>query len=309
MLLLPLLLAAAIEAGPGVLLIPGSFVPGQQPDGNSVIFVGKEKLLVVDTRRHASHTEEIVALSKKMYSPVVDIVNTHWHLDHIGGNALLRREFPKVRIYASPALAEARRGFLENYRKQLEGAIAQTSDPAQKETYTTELHLVESADQLAPDVVITKSQKMALGGRRVELHLEKNAVTAGDLWIYEPFSRVLVSGDLVTLPVPFLDTACPAGWSAALDHLARKKFDVLIPGHGAPMSRADFDTYRTAYHHLIACSASTAEKQTCIDGWMTDAAPLLKDEKPEFVRSLLDYYVGNVLRGDPAALRKRCGVS
>lgn len=309
MLLLPLLLAAAIEAGPGVLLIPGSFVPGQQPDGNTVVFVGKEKLLVVDTGRHASHTEKIVALSKEMHSPVVDVVNTHWHLDHTGGNALLRREFPKVRIYASGALAEARKGFLDNYKHQLEGAIAQTSDTAQKETYTTELHLVESSDQLAPDVVVTKSQKLALAGRRVELHLEKNAVTAGDLWLYEPSTRVLVAGDLVTLPVPFLDTACPAGWSSALDRLERTKFNVLIPGHGAPMTRSDFETYRTAYRNLIACSASSAEKQQCIDGWMSDAAPLLKDEKPPFVRSLLDYYVGNVLRGDPAAIRKRCGAA
>ncbi|HEV8433408.1 MAG TPA: MBL fold metallo-hydrolase, partial [Thermoanaerobaculia bacterium] len=269
----------------------------------------KEKLLVVDTGRHQSHTEKIVELSKKMYSPVVDVVNTHWHLDHIGGNALIRREFPKVRIYASGALGDARKGFLENYRHQLEGVIAQTSDPAQKDAYTTELHLVEASDQLAPDVVVTKSQKMALGGRRVELYLEKNAVTAGDLWVYEPFSHVLVAGDLVTLPVPFLDTACPAGWSSALDRLERVKFKTLIPGHGAPMTRSDFETYRTAYRNLIACSASSAGKDQCIDGWMSDAAPLLKDEKPEFVRSLLDYYVGNVLRGDPAAIRKRCGAA
>ncbi len=307
MLLLSLLFSAAVNVGPGVLLIPGSFVPGQQPDGNTVVFVGKEKLLVVDTGRHRSHTEKIVALSKEMYSPVVDVVNTHWHLDHIGGNALLRREFPKVRIYASGALGEARKGFLENYKHQLEEAIAQTPEGAQKETYTTELHLVEASDRLAPDVVITKSQKLALGGRRVELHLEKNAVTAGDLWLYEPFSRVLVSGDLVTLPVPFLDTACPAGWSSALDRLDRVQFNTLIPGHGAPMTRADFEIYRTAYRNLIACSASSAAKEQCIDGWMSDAAPLLKDEKPPFVRSLLDYYVANILRGDPAAIRKRCG--
>ncbi|HEY2322226.1 MAG TPA: hypothetical protein VGJ82_05105, partial [Thermoanaerobaculia bacterium] len=62
-----------------------------------------------------------------------------------------------------------------------------------------------------------------------------------------------------------------------------------------------------AYRNLIACSASSATKEQCIDGWMSDAATLLKDEKPQFVRTLLDYYVGNVLRGDPAAIRKRCG--
>ena len=40
-----------------VTLVPGSFVRGQQPDGNSVILSGKRGLVVVDTGRHAAHTQ------------------------------------------------------------------------------------------------------------------------------------------------------------------------------------------------------------------------------------------------------------
>jgi len=34
----------------------------------------------------------------------------------------------------------------------------------------------------------------------------------------------LIAGDLVTLPVPFLDTACPNGWRKALDTLDDQRF-------------------------------------------------------------------------------------
>lgn len=303
----PAVSTPTVDVARGVFLIPGAFVPGQQPDGNSVVFTGRHGLVVVDSGRHASHTKKIVDAAQQLGKPVAAIVNTHWHLDHIAGNALLRHEYPQVRVYASAALADARKGFLERYRGQLEEMIAKTADAAQKQSLETELHLVESSAALAPDVVVERSQTLNLAGRTLQVHLETRAVTAGDLWLYDPSSRVLVSGDLVTLPVPFLDTACPAGWSATLDHLHGVDFAVLIPGHGAPMSRGDFETYRAAFRNYVSCAASPQSKEACIEGWMHDAAPLLKSADPGFVRSLADYYVGNVLRGDPAKLRDLCG--
>jgi glyoxylase-like metal-dependent hydrolase (beta-lactamase superfamily II) len=289
----------ALLVAPRVFLIPGSFVAGQQPDGNTVVFRGDRGLLVVDTGRHASHTRKIVDFAHEQKLPVTAVVNTHWHLDHIGGNALLRREYPHVRIYASDALAEARKGFLASYAKQLEEMIAKKPDA----TYSTELQLVRNADALMPDVVIGKSQQLTLAGHRLDVHLERNAVTAGDVWLYEPSTRVLVAGDLVTLPAPFLDTACPSKWQAALDGVAKVDFETVIPGHGAPMTRADFERYRTAFKNLIEC---TEMEQTCVELWLRDAKPLLKNEDAERVRSIVHYYIGNVLRGDPAKLRERC---
>jgi len=107
--------------------------------------------------------------------------------------------------------------------------------------------------------------------------------------------------------VPFLDTACPETWKTALARLAQKDFTLLVPGHGAPMSRADFETYRGAYGALLSCAASKAEKSSCIDGWMQDAATLLGKDDPKFVRSVLDYYMEAHLRGDPAKTAKLCG--
>jgi hypothetical protein len=44
-------LFAASEVVPGIYLIPGSFVPGSQPDGNTIVFTGRDGLVVVDSGR------------------------------------------------------------------------------------------------------------------------------------------------------------------------------------------------------------------------------------------------------------------
>lgn len=298
---------AATEVAPGVDLIPGHFVPNAQPDGNTVVFRGPKGLIVVDTGRHPEHTQAIVDFAKAQHAPVVAIINTHWHLDHIGGNPFLRREFPGVRVYASGALADAQKGFLAKYRAQLEEMIAKTADAEEQRPWRAELAIIDAGPALAPDEIVTKSGKRSIGGRALLLHLESHAVTAGDVWVFDPATRVLASGDLVTVPAPFLDTACPDRWKTALDHLAATDFEILVPGHGAPMHRKEFEAYRTAYDNLLSCSASAKVKKECIDGWMTDAGSLIASEDPRFVRSLVDYYIDNSLRGDPAVEARLCG--
>ena len=57
---------------------------------------------------------------------------------------------------------------------------------------------------------------MRIAGRIVDVHLAKFAATEGDVWLYEPKSKTVIAGDLVVGLVPFMDTACPEGWSKAL---------------------------------------------------------------------------------------------
>ena len=301
--------AETVSVAPGVDLIPGAFVQGRQPDGNSVIFRTGEGLVVVDTGRHAEHTQRIVDYAQAAGVPIRAVVNSHWHLDHVGGNPRIRAAYPDVRIYASGAIDDAMHGFLADYHKQLEGAIAHGKDDAQVQTWRGELAIIDSGSALYPDVTIDKSQSLRLAGREFQIHLQSHAVTAGDIWLFDPKTKVLAAGDLVTLPVPFLDTACPSRWRDALGTLAKQDFKALVPGHGAPMSRAQFETYRHAYANLLACASSGRAKSVCIDGWVSDAQPLLSADASKFAKSLLDYYVDKSLRADPAQTKKLCGES
>lgn len=296
----------AVELAPGIELIPGSFTQGSQPDGNTVVLRGPEGLVVVDTGRHVEHTRRIVDHARAAKLDVRAVINTHWHLDHVGGNVLLRREFPGLRVVASDAIHAALGGFLADYRRQLETLVTGAESPDAAKPYRDELKLIEAGPALGPDDVVTRSESRTLAGRTVKLHLEPHAVTAADLWLFDPSSKILIAGDLVTLPAPFLDTACPAGWSAALGRLAAVDFERLVPGHGPPMDRAGFERYRSAFDALLACASSGESVDRCTGGWIESAGDLIAPAERSLAKDLVDYYVAQVLRGDPAKRAALC---
>src|SRR6185295_18192783 len=74
---------------PEPVVIAGAFPSDRGPDGNTVIFQAPRGLVVVDTGRHPAHQDKLIAHARKLGAPIAAIVNTHWHLDHSGGNAAL----------------------------------------------------------------------------------------------------------------------------------------------------------------------------------------------------------------------------
>lgn len=299
---------AAVGIAPGIYLLSGQIVPGDQPDGNSVVLRGSEGLVVVDVGRHVEHTRRIVDFARQLRQPVKVVVNTHWHLDHTGGNPLMREEFPGLEIVGGGAFEEAMTGFLATYRRQLSEAIASAETPATGvERYRKELAILDRGQQLLPDIVVTESGEHKLSGRLLDIHLETFAVSGGDLWLRDPQTRTVIAGDLVTMPVPLFDTACPERWQAALDRLARADWVTLVPGHGAPMNRAAFAEYRAAFDDLLACAASTEPKETCIDGWLHKARDLVVEGDQQLARDMLGYYIEQLLRAPTEPTRPLCG--
>jgi glyoxylase-like metal-dependent hydrolase (beta-lactamase superfamily II) len=300
--------AATSSIAPGVDVVFGTFAQNRQPDGNSVIFTAPDGLIVMDTGRHVEHTQQILDLAKQANRSIVAVINSHWHLDHIGGNPSIRAAYPGVRIYASGAIEGAMQGFLARYREDLETAVRKEPDISQADAMRGELAIIAAAPGSFPDERITRSEARSIGGLKLFVNLETYAVTAGDVWVFDPTTRVLAAGDLVTLPAPFLDTACPEGWKVALEHLASTKFEVLVPGHGAPMQRTGFETYRKAYGNLLECAASDRPNGDCVDEWIRDADSLIPAAEREHSRALMDYYMRNSLRGKPESVRKLCGM-
>jgi glyoxylase-like metal-dependent hydrolase (beta-lactamase superfamily II) len=306
------MLGASSAAGPvaqiasDIYLIRGALPANDQPDGNSVILRGPTGLLVVDTGRHVEHTQEIIDFAKSQHLAIAVIVNTHWHLDHIGGNAMLRREFPAAKVYATDTLRDALTGFLSDYRQQLNQAIAQTQSEKAQAAYHAELAIIDSGSALAPDVIIDKSSPLTLVGRKLDMHLELHAVTAGDVWFVDKKRHVAIVGDLVTLPVPFFDTACPERWEQSLQHIAAASFKTLIPGHGEPMSRQGFETYRSAFSALRTCAASDRSAVECAIDWSKRVASLAKERDDARTNVMLDYYFKTLLRAPPQERRKYC---
>lgn len=282
-------------------LIPGGFLRNRQPDGNSVIFKAKTGLVVFDTGRHAWHRQAILDFAKAQGAPIVAIVNSHWHLDHVSGNPALKSAYPEARVYASNAIHGALSGFLKESAAAARTYLDTPDIPGETaEDIRNDLATTEHGQELAPDSVVTVSARLALGGRDVEVYLAPHAATAGDVWIFDPESRLALAGDLVTLPVPFLDTACVAGWKAAFAQIWSTPFELLVPGHGKPMSRAEFSMYRGAFDGYIDCANSSRDASECSAAWLRDVGPLLKSNgmEPKQAAGMAGYYASEVLRAN-----------
>src|ERR1700737_633751 len=134
--------SAASLIAPGTYLVEGEATPNRQPDGNSIIIEAPKGLIVFDTGRHKEHAQQLLDFAREQNRPIAAIINSHWHLDHVGGNPRLRAAFPDIHVYASSALDAARKGFLADYRAQLVTEMAHSAKkPDAQESMRTEIAL------------------------------------------------------------------------------------------------------------------------------------------------------------------------
>jgi len=289
---------------PGVVLVPGGFEAGRQPDGNSLLLQGdKSGWLLIDSGRHRAHTEAVLRAAG---GEVRAVLNTHWHLDHLGGNAWLRSQHPGLEVWASPAVAQALApdGWLDRYRRQLVEAIP-SAPPEQAAVMHVDLDLLTQAEALRPDHEVKAASALTLAGRRLQVGVE-TAVSGGDLWVLDRASGTLAAGDLVTLPVPFMDTACPPAWREALARISAQPFSRLVPGHGPVMSRADFERWRGGFEALLDCADQGGHPAACAAVWRRSAEPRLDEPGRARVNGMLGYYFKTLLQASPEQRERFC---
>lgn len=294
--------SAPVEVAPGVHLIRTTGAPGRGPDGNTVIFNAPDGLVVVDTGRHTVLTDAILAFANAQKRPIVAIVNTHWHLDHNSGNRRIKAVFPNAKVYTSGAVDRAvgPGGFLD---RNLKDALPMASDAkvqgVQKEEVQMFIDTMNAKDSLRADVPLTTSSTMKLGGRSFDVHVTADAVTDADVWLYDPSTKIAVIGDIVTVPVPYFESACPDGWKSAMDAVWATSFETVIPGHGKAMTRADFDAYRKGFAPFVDCVRSNAPAAQCSAAWVTATSSLIGDDaaRRTAVAANMDYYVDYLRKG------------
>jgi glyoxylase-like metal-dependent hydrolase (beta-lactamase superfamily II) len=305
--LILLMLAGAARAAEPYHLIPGAVPLDSGPDGNTIVFDAPNGLVVFDTGRHPEHAQTILDFAKARHRPIAAIINSHWHLDHTTGNWDIRQAYPRVAIYASNALEGALATFLKTSRADTDKMLADPKTPAAvRDQLLRGRAVIDHPERIRPNHIVTRSGALTIAGRRFDVHLARFAATEGDVWLYDPRTKVAIVGDLVVDIVPFMDTACADGWSRALGEVAKVPFTTLIPGHGPVMTRADFTIWRTAYDNFADCGHSTAAKEKCVDGWLHDAAKFIDDGHRDYVKDAAAYYLETRLRSSAAEQQKYC---
>ena len=246
-----------VQVTDGIYLFLSPDIDGIEVDGNSIVVVGDRDLLVFDTNVLPSSASGILDEIRKITDRLVRyVVNSHWHPDHWDGNEVYAKRFPDLEIISS---ADSRR-LMENsmhiYGKTLEklsaapakqmqeslrtgknsdGSVLSDSDRkefvedlrAQKE-FMAEYN---SMHPVLPTLTFDHQLTLYHGGHEFRfMHFVGN--TAGDTAVYLPKEKILLTGDLVTVPIPFAADSHPSRWIASLKTLTSLDIDVIIPGHG-----------------------------------------------------------------------------
>ena len=209
-------------------------------NGNTTVIIGSRDVFVVDSTQFPSAArEDIEQIRKWTDKPVRYLLNTHWHLDHAGGNAAYMEAFPGIAIVAH---AETKRmldaevpwmagELTSNIMKSRQGKLSERMISKSEA-------LLEDAKSFVyqpPTATFSDALTLDLGGREVQVLHPGRGNTGGDAVVYLPKEKILVTGDLVVHPVPYMFDGYPSEWVTTLDKLAAIDAETIVPGHGEVM--------------------------------------------------------------------------
>lgn len=224
-------------------------------NGNSVAIVGDDGVVIVDTGQIPSLTKRMVAEVKaKTDKPVRYVVNTHWHWDHNLANFVWSDAYPGVRIVSTPftrqLLIDSTPGLLEFFDKSAPVMLERmrkrretTTNETEKANLTDDIEDFESglpevraAKFVPPNETFDRTLTIHLGKREVRVFHPGRANTAGDVAVYVPDAKVLITGDIVVAPTPYATSSYFTEWIAVLKSLSAMDAVAIVPGHG-PVQR------------------------------------------------------------------------
>jgi glyoxylase-like metal-dependent hydrolase (beta-lactamase superfamily II) len=224
--------------------------------GNSLVVVGDDGVLVLDTSHFASLARKMIADIRRLTDkPVRYVVTSHWHADHIFGNAAFHEAFPgatflahaetrRLAIKNDPQYIDMQRNLatlLESYRRALatgkrrSGALLTAAERSQVEaTIPVMLQTLGDTDVelFPPDATFDDAVTVYLGKREVRvMHLGRGNTT-GDAMVYVPDAKVLATGDVLVAPAPYAFGSYLGDWVKVLGKIEGLEPRAIVPGHG-----------------------------------------------------------------------------
>jgi len=248
--------------------------------GNSSVIVNDNDVIVVDD--HVSPAaawvllDELKGITNK---PVRTVINTHFHYDHAHGNqvfdkdvAIIGHEFTRAMLTGGKSIEmPLYKNYVTGLPRQIEDLkkrFAAESDATRKATLQTQLQVAESnaASQAElkptpPNVTLQTQMTLYRGDREIQIRFLGRAHTAGDVVVYLPKEKVVVTGDLLTSALSNMSDAYVNEWSTTLEQLKKLDFVTVLPGHGdAFTDKAKID-YFQAYLRDVWDQVSRLKQQ------------------------------------------------
>jgi cyclase len=222
-------------------VVPGAWaaiaVEGDRSSvGNAGFVVGSEAVLVVDSSATEEGARELLAEIRRITPlPIRWVVDTHYHVDHMGGNAVFREAGAVVVGHANVRRWARTENF--KWRKEITAKDRAVLDALVLPAVTTE-------DRIS----------FFLGGRDVTA-FARPGHTNGDLVVRA--GDVVFTGDLFwNGTVPNTIDAHTEAWVETLEGFLREApAAIFVPGHGAPgraLAVRGFRDYLVALRQAVA---------------------------------------------------------
>lgn len=183
---------------------------------NIGFIIGSKGVAVIDTGGSLKVGEQLHAAIQKITAlPILYVINTHVHPDHIFGNAAFLQD--KAVFVGHAKLADAmelRRDTYMRINKDWLGAG------------------FAGSEMIKPTLAVQDKLSLDLGDRTLELTAYPPAHTNTDITVLDSKTATLWTGDLLFIErTPSIDGDLK-GWLDAIEQLKSVPAELAIPGHG-----------------------------------------------------------------------------
>jgi len=244
--------------------------PAYKVNSNTAIIESDGGVIIVDTHSKPSAARVIIERLRDITTkPVRYVVNTHFHWDHWHGNEAYPAAYPDAEIVTNQLTREAmvKKGLkrIQDHVRQVPGEtarlradLAAAGTPARHAKLEADLRLAESylAEVNAlrpalPTMAFERTMTLYRRDREIQLLHLGRAHTEGDVFVYLPKEKVVITGDAVIGWTPYMGDGYPEDWVATLDRLAQLDFTHIIMGHGDVAGRDWLRTFRGYIHDMV----------------------------------------------------------
>lgn len=246
--------------------------------GNVLLVPDRGGVLLIDDERE-SDAEELKAAVRQVApnGSVRMVVNTHWHLDHCGGNEILAKDGAAIVAQRNVRARRSAPQFMSAYNRTIPAG-----SPAS-----------------LPTVVFDDRMTIYAGDETVQLRHTPNAHTDGDTLVRLEQANVLHMGDVFFNGLfPFIDRDTGGsiqGLIKAVDIGLSMSDDKtkVVPAHGDVTNKAGLQTYRNMLNEVATqvqkLAAAGKTLQQVQDAKLTDRYKL-EGNGERFVAAIYDSY-------------------
>ena len=258
--------------------------PAYKVNCNTAIIENADGVMIVDTHSKPSAARVIIdKLRDITKKPVRYVVNTHFHWDHWHGNEVYPAAYPDAEIVTNQITREAMimKGLkrIQDHVRQVPAEIAKlradlaaAGNATQRAGLETDLRLAESylaevrgLKPALPTIAFEGTMKLYRRDREIHLLHLGRAHTAGDVFVYLPKEKVVITGDAMLGWTPFMGDGSPEEWAGTLDRLAQLDFTHIIMGHGNVAGREWLATFRSYVHDMVEAVRQEAATGATLD--------------------------------------------